>query len=153
MIAPDTGAVQAVDNVMVAVPAPPVTVAPIAIPVPVTYQPVIAAFVFAVMVTVATPTPPPDENVLVIAVDGPQGEKIITPDGARAWVPLNVSVTVPAPLATVVPGVMLVPVTYHPFMLLGVVLANVIDVVVALDTLSRKSRLASDILDVLWAAR
>jgi hypothetical protein len=109
--------------------------------------------VLAVIVTVATPAPPPDEYVLVIAVLGPQGVNIITPLGVPAWVADNVSEVVPAPLATVVPAVMLVPDTYQPLILLGVTLVKVTLVVFADDMLSRKSLLASDRLLVLNAVK
>jgi hypothetical protein len=145
--------VHALLNTIVALPAPLVTVAPIAIPVPTTYQPVIADEVLAVRVTDATPAPPPDEKLPEIAVLGPHGEKIITPLGVLDIVADKTKVVVPAPLATVVPGMIFVPETYHPLILEGVFLVNVKDVVLALDKLSLKSLLASERLLVDSAVR
>jgi hypothetical protein len=105
------------------------------------------ALVAALIVTVATPAPPPDEYVLVTAVEGPQGLKIITPEGTAAP-PDNCNVVVPAPDITVVPGITLVPVAYQPLILLGVILANVIEVFVPEDTNSLKSLEASERLAV-----
>ena len=137
---------------MAEVPAPLVTKVLVAIPVPITSHPLILALVLAVIVTVATPAPPPLEYVLVTAVVGPHGLNVITPEGVPACVGM-VNVTVPAPLVTRVPGVILVPVTYHPLILLGVARVKVIEVVVADETLSLKSLLASDKLLVPRAVK